>query len=321
MLLCPKCAADLIPGAKFCHRCGDSIVEKTKDCPVCQTKNPNSSVFCHDCGFHFDGQKSAPVYKARYAFDFDSGDLTDQVKALFFRSLRQRIAEEHDLNRYSDFVERFYQSRFREVYEVRSGQIATDAHNRWKRFGQDVLPEIDRQVEASFEGLMDYFIIQFCPDLHNFVLPPSILRHEQAKPGKTDMWQLVRDYLDFDREEETVYFDFISMPGDLLANACKSFLLASRKEKVFFICDLSLKGSCKEGFAMTDHGLYWRAPFDRARKVHYTDIQQVKREKDWLTINGDFFTVNQAMNLKMYKLLKKLRGWRPVEAKEQAFSF
>jgi hypothetical protein len=97
-----------------------------------------------------------------------------------------------------------------------------------------------------------------------------------------------------------------------LANACKHYLFADRKEKVYFIGDLSLKGNCKEGFAMTDRAIYWRAPFDKARKVTYESLRQVRREKDWITIEGHFFTSNPGLNLKLYKLLKKLRCWRTV---------
>ena len=237
---------------------------------------------------------------------------------MFFRSLRSRVAEEHDINRYSDFVERFYRSRFKEVYEVRAEQIADDVLTRWERFGTEGLPEIDRRLENAFDGLMDYFIIQFCPDLHGFVLPETILKYEHGvQNGKTDLWQMIRDFLDFDREDETIYLDFVTMPEEYLSNACKHFLFAGRREKVFFICDLSLKGNCKEGFAMTDKGMYWRAPFDKPRQAQYADLADIKRNREWLTINGNFFTANPALNLKMYKLLKKMRGYTPAASQTQ----
>ena len=311
MHLCPNCAAEIIPGAKFCHRCGDRFVEKTKACPACQGQSPIASVFCHFCGFHFEGKSAPPsLYEAKYPLDFDPNTLTDQVKALFFSCLRHRVEEEHDIARYSDYVERFYQSRFREIYNVRAEQIAEDALVQWERFGQEALQEIDRRIDIAFEGLLDYFTIQFCPDLNGIILPASILKHEKVQPGKTDQWAMIRDFLDFEREEETFYFNFITMPRDLLENVCKHFLFADRKEKIWFICDLSIKGNGKEGFAMTDSGLYWRAPFDRPRRVRYAELRETKKEKNWLTINGHFFNVNPSLNLKMYKLLKKLREWR-----------
>lgn len=312
---CPNCAAELIPGAKFCHRCGDLVVEKTKDCPACLEPNPLASVFCHHCGFHFEGKRHrTPVYSPRYPLTFEPDTITEQVKAMFFRSLRGRVEEEHDVNRYSAYVERFYQSKFREVYDIRAKQIAEDVMARWERFGTEALPDIDQRIDKAFEGLLDYFTIQFCPDLNGVLLPGAILKYEHAAPGKTDLWQMVQDFMDFEHEEEPFYFNFVAMPRELMANACRQFLRASRNEKVFFIGDLSLKGNCKEGFAMTDRAIYWRAPFDQPRRVAYSALQQVAKEKDWLTINGHFFTANDSLNLKLYKLLKKLRGWQEVEA-------
>lgn len=291
-----------------------------KPCPACHAQSPLASVFCHHCGFHFEGRQRGMEerqYEPIYAFDFDPDTLTEQVKALFFRSLRHRIEEEHDVAKYSDYVERFYQSRFREIYELRAEQISEDLLIQWERFGTEGLPEIDRRIGSSFAGLLDFFVIQYCPDLNGIMLPPAILKYEKAKPGKTDLWQMIQDFLDFGREQEVFHFDFISMRADLLANACKSFLFAERREKVFFICDLSLKGSCKEGFAITDRGIYWRAPFDKAHKLLFKDIKEVKRQKDWLTINGHFFTANPSLNLKLLKLLKKLRGWEQPHPRQK----
>ncbi|MCC7504497.1 MAG: zinc ribbon domain-containing protein [Saprospiraceae bacterium] len=312
---CPNCAAEIIPGAKFCHRCGDKIAEKTKLCPACHETNPLASVFCHHCGYHFEGrQRHEAVYQPLFPLDFQGADLTNQVKALFFRSLRKRVEDEHDINRYSDYVERFYASAFHSIYDSRSRQIAEDASQQWRRFGQNALPEIDRRIDHAFEGLLDYFVIQFCPDLNGIILPETILKYDSVSPEKTDLWQMIRDFLDFRRENEHFYFDFIAMPEQLLANACKHYLFADRKERVFFLCDLSLKGNCKEGFAMTDRALYWRTPYGKPQAVPYHQLIELRKEKDYLLINRQFFTVNPSMNLKMCKLLKKLRGWKSVGA-------
>ena len=312
---CPNCAAELIPGAKFCHRCGDMVIERTKDCPACDEANPLASVFCHHCGFHFEGRKGVTkIYEPRYFLNFDSDNITEQVKALFFRSLRGRVEEELDPAFYSDYVERFYQSKFHDIYSIRAEQIAEEVAVCWERFGTEALPEIDQRIGNAFEGLLDYFIIQFCPDLNGVLLPSAILKYEHARPDKTDRWEMIRDFLDFDHEEEAFYFDFIAMPEPLITTACKQFLKAERHERVYFICDLSLKGNCREGFAMTNKGIYWRAPFDRAKHIAYTELRQVEKEKDWLTLNGHFFTANPSLNLKLYKLLKKLRGWQTAKA-------
>ncbi|MBK7939704.1 MAG: zinc ribbon domain-containing protein [Lewinellaceae bacterium] len=203
MQLCTNCAAEIIPGAKFCHRCGDKFIEKTKPCPACHGLSSVASVFCHHCGFHFEGKSSKQtVYEPVYPLDFDPETITDQVKALFFRSLRMRVSEEHNVARYSDYVERFYQSRFRDIYSVRAEQIAEDSLIQWERFGQEAFPDIDRRISAAFEGLLDYFIIQFCPDLNGVILPTAILKYEKVQPGKTDQRAMIHDFLDFEREED-----------------------------------------------------------------------------------------------------------------------
>ncbi|MBU6342830.1 MAG: zinc ribbon domain-containing protein [Bacteroidetes bacterium] len=308
MNLCPNCAAEAIPGAKFCHRCGEPMREKTKPCPACQEQSPLASVFCHHCGFHFEGKRNRPQsYQPRFPLDYHVSDLTEQVKALFFKSLRTRIESEHDISAYPDYVERFYQSRFREIYGIRSQQIARAVHLHWERFGESGLPEIDQKIDQDFEGLLDFFVIQYCPDLNGVILPAAILKYEHAKPETTNLGQMVFDFLDLEHEEEPFYTQFYKMPSVLLANACKYFLSADRREKVLFIADLSLKSTCKEGFAMTDRAIYWRAPFDKARCVPYELIRDLRKEKDWITINGHFFTSNPGLNLKLYKLLKKLK--------------
>lgn len=320
MNLCPNCAAEIIPGSKFCNRCGDKIAERTKECPACSHQGPLTSVFCHHCGFHFEAKiKTHEIrYIPVFPLDFEHpSTLTEQVKTLFFRSLRQRVEEEHDAKKYADYVERFYQSRFREIYGLRAEQIAEDVLTQWERFGSEALSEIDKRLSTAFEGLLDFFIIQYCPDLNGVLLPSAILKYEKAIPGKTDLWQMIQDFLDFEHEQEVFYFDFITMKPELLANACKSYLFADRQERVFFICDLSLKSNCKEGFAITNQGLYWRAPFDRPRRVLFSEINTVKKEKDWLTLNGHFFTANPTLNLKLCKLLKKLRGWRSTSPKAE----
>ena len=248
-------------------------------------------------------------YEPVYPLVFDQDTLSDQIKALFFKSLRSRVEEEHDIARYSEIVDRFYQSRFKEVYDARAVQISAEVFLQWERFGNEGLPQIDQRIEDAFEGLLDFFIIQYCPDLTGMVLPEAILHYERAQVAQVDLRTMFHHFLDFEREAEVVYTDFFTMPQQLLSNACKSFLSAPAQETVYFICDLSVKGNCKEGFAMTDQALYWRAPFGRPRTVRYTAMQQVQKGKDWLLINGHFFTVNPSLNLKMYKLLKKLRRW------------
>jgi len=73
------------------------------------------------------------------------------------------------------------------------------------------------------------------------------------------------------------------------------------------ICDQSVLGSLKEGFAFTEKAIYWRMHFEPARKVSYENISEIKREKDWITINGHFFNTTNSLNIRILKLLRKLK--------------
>jgi hypothetical protein len=316
---CTKCSTELIPGSKFCHRCGERVMEQVKSCPLCRAENPLAAIFCHECGFHFSvAEPRQGAYTPRYILDFVPERMRPQLKALFFRLLLQRIREEHDGRKHDQYVQRFYDSRFATIFEARTEQLSRDVMTLWERSGQSALPEIDRFLEDAFEGLLDYFIIEFCPDLNEVWLPGAMLRYERLSAENTDLRRMIFDFLDFPHEPEVCYTHFVQMPQALLANACKRFLHAEKDEQVFFICDLSLKGTCKEGFAMTDRTLYWRAPLDGARKAAYDGLFELRFAREWLLINGHFFTANPSLNLKLYKLLKKLQRWKtPVSRSDR----
>jgi len=113
--------------------------------------------------------------------------------------------------------------------------------------------------------------------------------------------------LDFAQEKEVVYTDFLVMPMEKLKNASKSFLFPAPKEKILLICDQSLFGSCKEGFAITERALYWKAHLEKPQQLNFENIMQVEKSKEWITLNGFFFNVNPRLNLKMMKLIKKIK--------------
>mgnify|MGYP002381925268 CR=1 FL=1 len=308
---CPYCRVVMLPGAKFCHGCGERALGSMKNCPTCKEQNPATAVFCHHCGHNFDGKKKskpAETFKSDYNLDFAREDhLKEQLRAWFYKDLHRRVNEEGVPIRHSEYVERTYSTRFREVLEYRLEQISRGVLMQWEEGGDAVLPKIDGRLNRAFEGLLDYYFIHFCHDLGEIKLPEALLKYENARPGKVDACSMVMDYLDFGHEIETVYTDFITMNVQKLQNACGSFLHADRREKIFFICDLSLSGNCKEGFAISDRGLYWKAQFSSAHQVQFGGIKELKFNREYLTINGHFFNANPGLNLKLYKLLKKLK--------------
>ena len=58
---------------------------------------------------------------------------------------------------------------------------------------------------------------------------------------------------------------------------------------------------------MTERAIYWRAHLEKARQVPYSNLRTIDRKKDWITINDHFFNVKESINLKMLKLLKKIK--------------
>lgn len=238
--------------------------------------------------------------------------LAPQIIAHFFSALQQNVHREHDASRHAQFSERVYESGFRDIVHRRAQQLADKLDTQ---LGLDAISKkaAGKQVEWVIDELVDFFVIRYCQDLLEIPLPEAILRYQQLSPEQIDQFQMVLDYLDFAHESEVVYTDFLVMPVDKLKNAGRSFLFPEKNERIWLICDQSILGSCKEGFALTEKGLYWKAHLQQARQVSYTNLQSIEREKDWLNINSFFFNVNAALNLKMMKLLRKLNRLKSLK--------
>lgn len=280
-------------------------------CPNCQTELPSGARFCFHCGApqqpQAQSREQAP--KARVRLD---GNVEQQLTEQFFQALRQRVEEEHSPGKANAYSERLYESGFRDTAFRRFGQLGEEL-KALERNGRADTRQINRKVELLFEGLLDYFLIHYCQDINSFALPEAILKYEGRAWKDIDLFQMVLDYLAFEQEpNEVVYLDFLKMPVEKLKNAGKFFLFPEREERIFFICNQSLLGSCKEGFAMTERGLYWKAQLQTARKLTFDNLDEVRREQDWLLLNGHFFHASPSIDLKLMRLLKKIRLIRPL---------
>lgn len=237
------------------------------------------------------------------------GDIAQQLSVLFLQRLRDRVTEEHQAAQFQAYSERLYASGFRDTVHRRAEQLAERLTNGLP--DETTTPEwINQRIDDLFEHLLDFFIIRHASDLNEVPLPEAILKYTSEKEVRNNLYHMVMDYLDFESQPlETVYTDFVRMPASALKNASRFFLFPQSQERIFFICDQSLLGGCREGFAMTDRGLYWKAQLQTSRSVQYDAIDQVIKEKDWLLINGEFFNANPTVNLRMLKLLKKLKRY------------
>jgi hypothetical protein len=273
-----------------------------KQCHVCKTTLPDNARFCFNCG-------AAQVMvntEAPEVLHFDEA-LEPQILRLFFMAFRQRIIEEHAERQLDTYAVRLYESGFEEVINRRAEQTA--AHIRELEPAVQQNPAYMRSLlDHTFDNLLDYFIIRYCQDINNIRLPEAILSYQGLHWEDIDLMKMTMDYLDFAHETETVYTDFLAMPIEKLKTAGSAFLFPQPQERIFFICDQSLLGSLREGFAMTERALYWRAHLDKARQTTFNALHSLERKKDWLLINGFFFNVNASVNLKVFKLLKKIKG-------------
>lgn len=279
-------------GKIFCHHCG--------------TELPDTANFCFNCGTK---QVHVPPSTGEsLMIDFD-GDIVQQLNRYFFEALKKRVQEEHNAEQFQIYSERLYESGFRDIVDRRANQLAEYLYSpEAKEKGNR---RINAEIVVTFDELLDYFIIRYCQDLNEITLPEAILKYQDLSIDQIDLFEMIPDYLNFDQEDEKVFTDFLKMPLDKLKNASQSFLFPQKNEKILFICDQSLLGSCKEGFAMTEKALYWRAHLEKARSVHYNQLEKIEKTKDWININDHFFNVSPSLNLKMMKLLKKLKsGYR-----------
>ena len=263
-----------------------------KNCTNCQTPLMDSARFCHQCGARVE------VLSAGFA---PPGP--EDIAAHFFGVLRHQVSEEQDPELQDAYLQRFRESDFGRIFDIRVEQLAVAAKDMADHHPSP-REAITAFLDDALADLSDFFIINYCRDLHVVPIPEAVLKYQQMSPEQIDLFELVMDYLQFSTEPETVYTNLLDMPVDKLRNASQAFLLPEKQERIFFICDLSLLGSCKEGFAMTDKALYWKAPLEKARKVAYAELDQIVREKDWLRINGLFFHASKTLNIRLMKLLR-----------------
>jgi hypothetical protein len=309
MSLCPNCNHQTQAGSNFCNHCGTDLRSTKKNCPVCSHQNPAISVYCHACSYQFSlaPKAAATAWRPRFAMHPERPEqLPEQVKAQFFRFLRQRIFEEQDGRKYADYTNRFYDSRFKELFEVRAKQIVNDISRLHRVQAVEAGQAIDILCHRAFDGLADFFLVQYCPDINTWTLPSTILKYEKYQANRAVTWQMICDFLAFETEQERFYFDFITMPEQLLRNAIGSYIVAGKGAKLFFVCDLSLNGQCRDGLALTDQGIYWKLPFGKPKGFRFDQLYEVRKDKNWLVVNENHLMINTGFELKLLKLLRKL---------------
>ena len=276
-------------------------------CPFCGSDNPDDVKVCLNCGQGLNDFNTFNI--SQVVLDFSNEELLqNQIKEYFFKLLRFRIETELDAKAYRQYFDLYHSSGFYNKFDLRSQQLTeelVDSETSKNDSGQKIIQKDLNQILNTF---IDFFIIVYCQPLHKMNLPSAILRYEKVDEKTLDLKEMILAFLDFDNEKDKIYKDIVAIPSSKMRNAKEAFLFSQHEENIIFLSDQTVFGSCKEGFAMTDKAIYWKAHFNEASKVAYKDLERIKKEGEWITINDYFFNVNKVMNYKMMKLLQKLRN-------------
>ncbi len=310
---------------------------KTKECPDCTTKLPIAARFCYVCGLPqeqsgpeaLETPPSPPLEEQLELRDL-SEEETVPVKpstasnttSQQTKSPRQTAQKESTGELRKGFkaflskrIEAYFGDHMVPKYlarlelnvafqQVRDGSLLN--LSRWLD-GDPEARLAKKRKENTFADLAEYFIVETAADLNGQHLPQRLLRHQSIDWRTADIFRLVMDYLDFEQETETVYTDFVTMPARALKNATRSFLQVAKDERIYFICDQSLIAQGKNGFAISDSGIYWKNVLQPPGAATFTTIQSLRLEQGHILIDGQFFNAGGNLNLKVALLLDKLR--------------
>jgi hypothetical protein len=338
---CQHCGSKLLKNAKFCHSCGEAVMLKMEACQACSTLNPIHAAFCIGCGdvLHEDKEqeeerkkhsekqrknkedfqkakasqeekpdKETRIYEPIFQVPFsDELALEESIKSYFFQALRSRVIEISDEKKYSEYVQTFYDSGFNFYFSQRQKKLIRELQQVPYLHPEDTDYQVDILIDDAFEAILNRFTTSHTRALNDWQ-PPDVTRWELIKKEDLNLEKMIFDYLDVDTNDEKHYTNFLTMPMPKLKNAWKSFLFATQAEMPLVISDQTVFGSCKEGYAITNKGIYWKAAFNTPNRFYFEELYDIRKEQDWININGQYFHINQKMNYKLLRLLKKLRS-------------
>lgn len=338
---CPDCQTELPQAARFCFSCGypqpevgDSVPTGTKDpeedilvleeLPLDPPQGPRVKVSSEG------STKAAPDQKSEVeAKEMESGERTAAATGVSKSRASKSAPGATSSKKYTMAELRLaFREHFQErviayfgVLKLKKYYTALEENNNfqqlrdgsltnllnWINGGERTYASVARRINDTMADLTEYFIVEVAGELSSSVLPQRLLRHQSVNWDTVDLFKLVMDYLDFEAETERVYTDFVSMPARALRNATNAFLCAGKDERIFFICDQSLISQAKNGFAVTDAGMYWKNVLQPAGSALFSTMESVSLGQGHLEIDGQFFNAGARLNLKMAVLLDKLR--------------
>ena len=283
--------------ALLCANCGETVPETARFCPNCGHRLEEEVLELHDVV----PEEPVPESCAQSEPPPPTSTVVD-LRTAFEDRLGERLTAYFGADRLPDYLAVYRKDEtFRQIRDV-STKSLTDYLNR------ELVPsKAQRRRDDVLAGLVEYFVVEVAAKLHPGALPQRLLRYQSVDWTKVDLCKLVMDYLDLDRETETVYTDFITTPAKVLRNATRSYLGAGKDERLLLICDQSLLGSGKQGFAFTDSALYWKNVLQPAGTVTYTTLRKVEGYDGHLLLDSQYFDAGKRLNLRVAVLLDKLR--------------
>ena len=275
-----------------------------KNCPQCGTALPQEARFCFNCG----ASQQPTIGEGGPGGIHWSGDLLPQFMDRFWLRLDERVKAEQNAKELAAYKERVYESGFRETAHRRLEQLVVRCQQNLEKEKEKehMQKTLLRDLQWLLDDLLDFFFVMYAQELNVIPLPEQVLGYQGKSKGEIDLRQMGAAFLAFAEENVRVYTDLVQAPVKVLRNSAKTFLNPEHEELIWFICDLSLLGNGKEGFAMTDQALYWKSGWQPAQKVFYHKLSSLQREKEWILVNDIYFNATPRLNTKMIWLLRKL---------------
>ncbi len=315
MKYCPNCHAELPDAARFCIDCGREQPPAPAPAAGKQKAKQPEPLTIEDAEVVEEPVNPDPVPSSdekpgttANSIGIEWGEeLLPQFRRLFWEEFKDYFARLLPHRRFDEVEQLLRESDFGDIIgSTLRSQREYYSRRRTEPNWDPVRAELLFRHTAA--DLLDYFLIKYTGPLRKVYLPERILGFQTARQADTDPAHLCQAYLELDLETDPVYTDFVRMPTRKLKNAMQSFLTASPQERIYFILDQSLLGNCRNGFALTDVGIYWRSLLNEAGAAFYQDLADLRIDPTgFLSINGCYFDAGPALNLKLCLLLAKLR--------------
>jgi len=246
-------------------------------------------------------------YKSTYPLSFqDTNSLPAQINTHFLKTLQRRVHLDYSNTSFSDYVAIFHESEFKSFFDQKASILAEATYTIHAKQMPTEKLDIDILLNSNFDRLLHQFLSQYCQQLTGDSLPATTTLYDNSTVAHDQ--QTALDFLHLDDQRKKFYIDLETMSPMNLQNARDSFLFAQADETIHLIFDQTIYGSCREGFALTDKGLYWKSHFKQPQQVYFDDLKILEKMGSGLNVNNLFFDVNTGVNERVFLFLQRKMG-------------